>query len=259
MGDIVNAWHPDVPLVQEVLHATFRRHSYPTHTHDSWTVLLIDEGAVAYRLDGAERHAEPSQLTLLPPGVPHDGQSATPGHPFRKRVIYLDPFWLPPRSVDAAAKSPWLCDDGAVQVARYIHGALSSRTDTLSAEYGIHKLQEVAQAQFEHTSVTTRDIPLARRLRELLDDRLTERFTIAEAARTLRSHPNHLVRAFSDAYGIPPHRYVIGRRVDAARRLLLTGMSPANAAAAAGFYDQAHLTRHFRKLLGVTPVDFLLP
>jgi AraC-like DNA-binding protein len=61
------------------------------------------------------------------------------------------------------------------------------------------------------------------------------------------------VRAFSAAYGIAPHQYLTARRVDRARRLLLDGLPVGEVAVAAGFYDQAHLTRHFRRLVGVTP------
>jgi AraC-like DNA-binding protein len=44
--------------------------------------------------------------------------------------------------------------------------------------------------------------------------------------------------------------------VDLARRLLLAGQAPAEVATAAGFFDQAHLTRHFRRYLGVGPASF---
>lgn len=64
------------------------------------------------------------------------------------------------------------------------------------------------------------------------------------------------MRAFSQAYGIAPHRYVTGRRVDRARRLLLDGRTPAEAAVEVGYHDQAHLTRHFRRVLGTTPGAF---
>ncbi|WP_130289590.1 helix-turn-helix domain-containing protein [Pseudonocardia sediminis] len=94
---------------------------------------------------------------------------------------------------------------------------------------------------------------LADRLRQLLDTRVRSGMTLDEAARVLHAHPTHLVRAFSREFGIPPHRYLDGRRVDLARRLLLDGASPADAAQAAGFYDQAHLTRRFARTLGVTP------
>jgi AraC-like DNA-binding protein len=52
---------------------------------------------------------------------------------------------------------------------------------------------------------------------------------------------------------MPPHRYLTARRVERARRLLLDGQSPGAVAAATGFYDQAHLARHFKKLVGVPP------
>lgn len=76
------------------------------------------------------------------------------------------------------------------------------------------------------------------------------------AAEELGAHPSHLVRAFSRAYGIAPHRYQVARRVDLARRLLLDGHRPAEAAVLSGFHDQAHLTRHFRPVLGITPGAF---
>jgi AraC-like DNA-binding protein len=61
------------------------------------------------------------------------------------------------------------------------------------------------------------------------------------------------VRAFSAVFGLPPHRYLTGRRIDRARRLLLTGQPIASVAAAVGFHDQAHFTRHFAALVGTTP------
>ncbi|MFI2705368.1 AraC family transcriptional regulator [Cellulosimicrobium composti] len=256
MADSVRAWRPEVPLVREVLHATFERHAYPAHTHDAWTVLLVDDGAVTYALDRAPHDAVPATLTLLPPHVPHDGRSAVRGRPFRKRVLYLDPAWLPAPAADAAVAEPLLRDPVALAVVADVHGALDHPADAMAAECGVLTLRDVVRSHLGSPASTARDAPLARRLRDLLDDRLAESFTIEEAARVLGAHPSHLVRVFSQTYGIPPHRYVTGRRVDDARRLLLQGRSPAEAAAAVGFHDQAHLTRHFRRVLGTTPGAF---
>ncbi|WP_416965746.1 helix-turn-helix transcriptional regulator, partial [Streptomyces sp. Agncl-13] len=107
------------------------------------------------------------------------------------------------------------------------------------------------------TPTTTTGPTLARDLRELLDENVTEGITLDEAARLVHAHPAHLVRAFSGAYGIAPHQYLMSRRVDRARRLLLDGRPPGEVATVTGFYDQSHLTRHFRKLVGVTPGRYL--
>ena len=53
----IRAWRPDVPGVAEVLHAYFPQHAYPRHTHDTWTLLIVDTGVVAFELEHHEHGA----------------------------------------------------------------------------------------------------------------------------------------------------------------------------------------------------------
>lgn len=255
MGDRVRAWHPDVPLLREVYHASFD-HAYPLHAHDDRAVMLVDSGAVTYSLDGSAHHAAPSALTLLPPGIPHDGRSAVRGERYRKRVLYVRPDWLPGGVAEFVARRPTLTDAFSLAAARRIHSVLRHPGEAMAAEHALLAVRESVLAHVGRSAATPRDAPLARRLRRLLDDRFAESFTIASAARDLGAHPSHLVRVFSQTYGIAPYRYLVTRRVGAARRLLLEGGRPADVAARTGFHDQAHLTRHFRRVLGVTPALF---
>jgi AraC-like DNA-binding protein len=64
------------------------------------------------------------------------------------------------------------------------------------------------------------------------------------------------VRSFTRQSGLSPHAYVVGRRVDAARRLMLRSAAPADVAAVVGFYDQAHFTRHFKRHTATTPASY---
>lgn len=257
MTESVRAWRPDVPGVREVLHATFREHAYPAHAHDAWTVLLIDEGAVIYGLDREPHVAEPSTVTLLPPGVPHDGRSARAGRSFRKRVLYLESDWLPPTAIGAAVDRPTVARRDVGRMVRAAHVRISVPGEALAAESAVLGLRELLLSHVGRgTSRRGGDAPLAQRLRDLLEERWREPFTLAEAGRILGAHPSHLVRVFSRAYGIPPHRYVTSRRIDAARGMLLRGVPAGEVAAEAGFHDQAHLTRHFRRVLGATPAAF---
>jgi AraC-like DNA-binding protein len=66
-----------------------------------------------------------------------------------------------------------------------------------------------------------------------------------------------LSRDFRVFYGTSPHRYLTMRRLDAARRLMLQGLSIADVAADAGFADQSHMTRHFKQTFGLTPARWL--
>lgn len=246
----VHAWRPDVPGVAEVLHAHFTEHAYPAHVHAEWTLLLVDHGGVDYTLDGERQQAVTRRVTVLPPYVSHDGRAAGPGG-FDKRVLYVDQRWLPERLIGAAVRSPSLVDPALARAMSALHGCLDEPHEAES------RLALVAERIALHLSlgdpVPDRDPGLARLVRSRLD---ADQPTLDALARELGTHPSHLVRVFRREYGLPPHRYLVGRRVDRARRLLLEGLPIADVAAAAGFHDQSHLTRHFRALLGTTPGAF---
>lgn len=70
-----------------------------------------------------------------------------------------------------------------------------------------------------------------------------------------RSVP-HVVRGFTHQFGLSTRAYLVGGRVEMARRLLLQGARPADVALPAGFYDQAHLTRHFKRHTSTTPARY---
>src|SRR5439155_10128278 len=73
----VRAWKPAVPGIHEVFHARFLDHAYPPHTHDAWTVFIVDEGAIRYDLETRHRGAAGARVTILPPHVVHDGRAAS--------------------------------------------------------------------------------------------------------------------------------------------------------------------------------------
>jgi len=249
----VSAWRPRIPGVVEVFHAHFTEYAYPMHVHDAWTLLIVDDGAVRYDLDRHEHGTPHDTVSLLPPHVPHNGSPATP-HGFRKRVLYLDGTHLPDDLIGSAVDRPDLRDPELRLRVGQLHTALDRPGDELEAESRLTLIAERLHAHLRPSSPTPSGDPaLARTLRELLDERVTKGIALDEAARLVHAHPAHLVRAFSGAYGIAPHQYLMSRRVERARRLLLDGRPPGEVAAATGFYDQSHLTRHFRKLVGVAP------
>ncbi len=253
----VKAWRPNVPGVSEVLHAYFPDHAYPLHTHDTWTLLLVDTGAVRYDLERQEHAALRSRVTLLPPGVPHDGRAAT-AEGFRKRVAYLDADLLDVRRIGRAVDHPGWVDQVLRQESHLLHEALRHPGEEFEAEVRLTLVTDRLNrhlADMEEPAARS-DNALAVRLQELLDAHVVEGISLATAATMLGAHPTHLVRSFRRTVGIPPHRYLTGRRVDRARSLLLAGRRPAEVAVEVGFHDQAHLTRHFKRMLGVTPGVF---
>ena len=253
MGPEITAWRPNVPGIHEVFHARFTTHAYPSHTHDAWTLLIVDTGMVRYDLDRHEHGALRTQVTLLPPGVPHDGRSVHP-EGFRKRVLYLASDTL--TGIGAAVDHPSLEDPLLRRRIDQLHRAL--RTEDFEAQTRFALIRDRLRQHLRLPGTPSPATPsVAQNLRDLLDARLPNTPTLDEAAAELDVHPVSLVRAFSREFGIPPHRYVTGRRLELARRFLLAGHAPATTATMAGFYDQAHLTRHFTKLLGIGPSRYV--
>ncbi len=95
--------------------------------------------------------------------------------------------------------------------------------------------------------------PAVRRVSEMLDDAIEQKMPLEEVGRAIRLNHRYVISLFKTAVGIPPHRYVMARRVERARRLLNDGEPLHAAAAASGFNDQSHLTRDFKRTFGVTP------
>lgn len=241
-----------------MLHARFTDHVYPAHTHDAWALLLVDDGAVRYDLDRHGHGASPALVTLLPPGVPHDGRAQTPAG-FRKRVLYLEPDVVGVDRIGSAVDRPAVGDAALRTRISALHAVLGRTGEGLEAQSRLAFVLERLCQHLDRTVATppaARDDALADRLRDLIDGRVREGVDLGDAATALGVHPTYAVRAFTRRHGLPPHRYLTGRRVDLARRLLLDGMPAAQVAAAAGFYDQAHLTRHFRRMLATTPTAY---
>ena len=83
--------------------------------------------------------------------------------------------------------------------------------------------------------------------------------SLNDLAAAVHLSPFHVARLFKHTLGVSPHQYLIQVRVNSARSLLSAGSgerSLAEVASAVGFADQSHLTRHFKRIMGVTPKQF---
>ena len=254
----VRAWKPAVPGIHEVFHARFVDHVYPRHTHEAWTVFIVDEGAIRYDLERRHRGAAGARVTILPPHVVHDGRPAT-GAGFRKRVLYIGSDVLDDHLIGRAVDDPDVEDPWLVRELRSLHRLLGDPAEAFAAETALVGVSFRLRQHLGERTETVVDRPdeeLASDLRDLLDEHLFERVTLNDAGHLLHASPAHLVRGFSRTFGIAPHRYVLARRIDAARGPLLEGVPVAQVATNVGFHDQAHLTRHFKRHVGTTPGSY---
>lgn len=96
-----------------------------------------------------------------------------------------------------------------------------------------------------------------RRVQELIEDRLDSALTVGELAAELALSEYHFARMFRASFGLPPHAWILQRRLARAREVLAAGdLALADIAAACGFASASHLANRFRAELGVTPGEY---
>lgn len=100
------------------------------------------------------------------------------------------------------------------------------------------------------------DDATARRVKDWLDEEPARRVDLYALAKETGRSRYQVLRAFKRRYGLPPHAYQLCVRIARAQAALLHGESPAQVAVQYGFVDQSHFSKHFRRLVGVTPASY---
>jgi len=116
----------------------------------------------------------------------------------------------------------------------------------------LHGLFEALE-DLRTTAIRWPDRALVARARRSLAEAPRATVSLEELARRLRCSPNYLSRIFSEHVGVAPHAYQVLHRLLEARVLIESGHTLASAAHVAGFTDESHLYRHFRRRFAVAP------
>jgi len=98
--------------------------------------------------------------------------------------------------------------------------------------------------------------PLLKEISDYLKENLFENISLDELADRFRQNRYNLLRSFKNAYGFPPHSYQMNIRVERAKEMLRKGWDIADVAARAGFTDQSHFHRVFKKHTAATPGQY---
>jgi len=128
--------------------------------------------------------------------------------------------------------------------------------ESLGTALVVHLLQEytgTGHGQAQSPSVASLSEVRLRLVTDHIENHLDGDLSLARLAALAGLSPYHFARRFRAATALSPHQYVICRRVERARQLLLAGTGIAQAAASVGFSSQSHLHSHVRRLLGTTP------
>jgi len=260
--DRIRVWRvPEVPGI-ELRRGVRVRAPVARHWHDEYQLCLIEGGGGELRHGRAIHRTPPGSLFVVPPGDVHSNHSdSTEGCSFRSLYVGPDRLARAAAQVGIAGlpdfSRPMLEDARLSVLFRRAHQGFEAGASRLEGESELLRL--LATLVGRHASGRRPLRPAGRepgavaRAREYLHAHFREPVSLGELARVVALSPFHLSRVFRDRTGLPPHAYQNQLRVHHARRLIEAGWPPAMAAPMAGFADQSHLTRHFRRVLAVPP------
>jgi AraC-like DNA-binding protein len=250
----------------QALHARYLTHEYERHSHDFYVIGTVDRGAATVMLGNKTITAPAGTVMIINPGEPHDGKpSDNKGYVYG--MVYVDADVVERLAEEFGAQSssplafskPVVADPVAVERVRALHRALFREGEVLERECLLFDALKhlILGYTGDVAGPDQSDDCRIQRVREFIHANFDRTFTtsdLTEASGLGRSRLNQLFRM---AYGLPLHAYLTGVRLNAAKGLLLSGMSGAEAAAAVGLSDQSHLIRRFRGSFGITPLQFV--
>ncbi|MEV0444910.1 AraC family transcriptional regulator [Streptomyces spectabilis] len=249
----------------DLLTARFDRHRYAPHTHEDFTVGVCVAGSEIIDYRGGRLDIGPGAVVVLAPGEPHTGRPAL-GDGYAYRAMYPAPHLLADATGDLPHFKDAVVDDRQLAEALYAaHTDLSGdgatdRLTAFAAESRIAWLLSTLARRHGSARPAPDAVPgaaaVALAVRDRLADDLEAPPALADLAAETGLSRYQLLRAFRTTMGMPPYAWLAQHRVARARALLEAGRRPAEVAALVGFADQAHLTRWFRRVLGVTPAAY---
>ena len=245
--------------------ADFTTQEFPPHVHEAFVVAVTEAGGAEIKSRGVVGQADPAKLFVFNPGEPHAGRMGWSRH-WRYRSLYLERS-----AIEAVAHAlgvaevPYFIrndfDDGdLIEAFLSLHRAIQDGADPLLEQ---ELLADTFGRLFERHGSGGRRVPLAPRDRHLLKTvadlmhaRHAEPLGLDELGQAVGLTRFQLIGLFKRTIGLTPHAYLTQVRLNMACRLLKRGTGIADAAVAAGFYDQSALTKYFRRCYAITPRQF---
>jgi AraC-like DNA-binding protein len=244
------------------LEASLSAHAYRPHRHDTYAIGITLAGVQRYNYRKSCRESLPGEIVVLHPDELHDGEAGTE-IALLYRMLYIRPEAVRDALGTRARSLPFVRDGHSKdrRLAKAVLGAVEDFSRPLAPLEVDEAVLEVAEGllALDRDVASKRGKPrgvptVVRRARELLDEVGCGAKTSHDLEVATGLSRFDLARHFRRAFGTSPHRYLLMRRLERAREMVCDPRMPlAEIAVAAGFADQAHFTRQFRKAFGFTP------
>lgn len=249
----------------ELLSARYSIQHFGRHSHDRYALGVIAQGVEKLFYRGGHHFGGSGTVVTLTPGEIHDGVPVDQAG-WVYRMLYVEPEWLNDVVLQGRcggshihlfrqpmADDPELATRLLVAHRTIAESVLPLERETLLIEalaglFEQHGHDLGKQHRPEREAV--------RRIRTRLDNEAEHNLSLETLGLEAGMDPLYLIRVFKREVGVAPHSYQIQNRVARVQVLLRAGMELAEASVACGFFDQSHMARAFKKVVGLTPAAF---
>lgn len=252
----------------EVLKALFFNHAFGRHYHEGYAIGIILKGSETYQCGGRINIAPKGSIVVVNPGEVHNGQASNQEDGWGYFMIYprLSLVEKALRHLDMDEKRlPWfkdsvIFDNAFGQILCRFMAAFEAGDSKLALEAHFLELLMILLKHHAHFPLprkrTGKDQGKVRQVTDLIHADFSENLSLESLAGNVGLSPYALLRLFNRETGMSPYLLQTGLRIRKAKELLRSGHTLADAAAGCGFTDQSHMTRQFKRWLGVTPGEY---
>lgn len=256
--------HPQLDV--ELLHAYYVQHAYPRHSHDYYVISLIAQGRQSFMHKDTKYRTPPGGLILINPGVVHTGEAAD-SHGFELRSLYPSTalmetavFELTGRRTLPFFKEVLIDHRWATNRVSSLHQAMLEGAELLECESRVLWMLTQLIQRYADVGNGNRHLGQEKKtiqqVRQYIEEHFAENVSLNTLAQYVSLSPYYLLRAFRAEVGMPPYAYLESVRIWHTQQLIKAGKPLAEVAAEVGFSSQSHMTRQFKKIIGVTPGQY---
>nr|WP_319557049.1 AraC family transcriptional regulator [uncultured Vibrio sp.] len=251
----------------ELLDAKYEKQHFSRHSHEGYTIGVIEKGAQKFFRTGGNHIAPQDSIILINADEVHSGHSASEGgweykamYPVPDQFQTLGQELSSPNIALPYFPQPVVYDPELANQLRLVFEMLEKSDNRLLREtlvYGtlikLTSKHSTHRAPLQQSTKAQKQVML---VKEFLEDFPQSDVSLEELAKLAALSPFHLLREFQKQFGFPPHAFQIQQRLRMAKQLLKQGRKISDVAQECGFHDQSHLHRHFKKAMGITPGQY---
>jgi len=260
-------WRDDaLPFIEARAVHDGRKVRYARHAHETFSIGIVTSGCCTYLNGKTRERIGAGSVVVMNPG---DAHACNPSHDefWSYRMLYVDVPWLIgiQQDLGISRNQGFRPFSTTATTEPRLYDGLRRLYDVLTDEQAEclqkHSVALAFMAATQQALNPAPDLPRYEhrglvRAAEFIRDNYARPLKLDEICSAADLSASYLIRAFKDQYGLTPHAYLTNCRIEFSRSQLRRGRPIAEVALAAGFSDQAHLQRSFKKLVAATPGQY---